>query len=75
MHKGARPQFDSRLGGHQSPDWLIGWKPLFWSCALIMAANIFPGSGTMPLRSRPTEPASPEFTLYYRTLFWGELIA
>jgi hypothetical protein len=20
---------------------MVGWKPLFWSCAIIMAANIF----------------------------------
>ena len=22
-------------------DWMVGWKPLFWGCSIIMAANVF----------------------------------
>ena len=57
-------------------DWLVGWKSLFWGCALVMGANIFlwvwdyKFAFTAGLNS-----ASREFTLYYRTLFWGELIS
>ena len=57
-------------------DWLVGWKSLFWGCALVMGANIFLWvwdynfAFTAGLNS-----ASREFTLYYRTLFWGELIS
>lgn len=57
-------------------DWGTGWKPLFWSCALIIAANIFLWvwdynyAFTAGLNS-----ASREFTIYYRSLFWAELIS
>jgi methane/ammonia monooxygenase subunit C len=56
--------------------WNTGWKPLFWSCGLILAVNIFlwfwdyKYAFTVGLDS-----ASQEFTIYYRTLFWGELIS
>src|SRR5262245_18771668 len=56
-------------------DWLVGWKPLFWGCALIMAANIFLWFWNYAFMfSAGLNSASAEFTLYYRSLFWGELI-
>ncbi len=56
-------------------DWMVGWKPLFWSCALIMAANVFLWLWNyFFMFSAGLNSASREFTLYYRTLFWGELI-
>ena len=59
----------------QPTDWLIGWKPLFWGCALIMAANIFLWFWNYAFMfSAGLNSASPEFTRYYRTLFWGELL-
>ena len=56
-------------------DWLGGWKALFIGCALLFAANLFlwvwdyKYAFTAGLNS-----ASHEFTLRYRTLFWGELL-
>ncbi len=59
----------------QPTDWLIGWKPLFWGCALIMAANVFLWCWNYAFMfSAGLNSASPEFTRYYRTLFWGELL-
>jgi methane/ammonia monooxygenase subunit C len=56
-------------------DWMVGWKPLFWSCALIMAANVFLWCWNYAFMfTAGLNSASWEFTLYYRTLFWGELI-
>src|SRR5713226_7878794 len=55
--------------------WDTGWKPLLWSCVLILVANVFlwfwdyAYAFTAGLNS-----ASHEFTVYYRSLFWGELI-
>jgi methane/ammonia monooxygenase subunit C len=75
-----RPKDDDRslttTGRSANPtDWLVGWKPLFWSCGLVMAANIFLWFWNyFFMFSAGLNSASPEFTLYYRTLFWGELI-
>ena len=84
MAQSQAVQHSPREQGHSSittgrsahpTDWLVGWKPLFWGCELIMAANIFlwfwnyQYAFTAGLNS-----ASPEFTRYYRSLFWGELI-
>jgi methane/ammonia monooxygenase subunit C len=60
----------------QNPtDWLVGWKSLFWGCALVMAANLFLWVWDYEFAfSAGLNSASPEFTLYFRSLFWGELI-
>jgi methane/ammonia monooxygenase subunit C len=56
-------------------DWFGGWKTLFWSCGLLLIANLFlwvwdyKFAFTAGLNS-----ASRDFTLHYRTLFWGELL-
>jgi methane/ammonia monooxygenase subunit C len=56
-------------------DWMVGWKPLFWSCALVMAANIFLWFWNYAyMFTAGLNSASAEFTRYYRSLFWGELI-
>jgi methane/ammonia monooxygenase subunit C len=56
-------------------DWMVGWKPLFWSCALIMAANVFLWFWNYAyMFTAGLNSASPEFTRYYRSLFWGEVI-
>jgi methane/ammonia monooxygenase subunit C len=56
-------------------DWMVGWKPLFWGCGLVMAANVFLWFWNyLFMFTAGLNSASWEFTLYYRTLFWGELI-
>jgi methane/ammonia monooxygenase subunit C len=56
-------------------DWMVGWKPLFWSCALVMAANVFLWFWNYAyMFTAGLNSASPEFTRYYRSLFWGEVI-
>ncbi len=60
---------------HGPTDWLGGWKPLFYSCGLILAANLFLWVWDYEFAfSKGLNSASRDFTLYYRTLFWGELI-
>lgn len=57
-------------------DWLGGWWTLFWSCAVLLALNAFlwvwdyKFAFTAGLNS-----ATRDFTLHYRTLFWGELLS
>jgi methane/ammonia monooxygenase subunit C len=54
---------------------MVGWKPLFWSCGLIMAANVFLWFWNYAyMFTAGLNSASPEFTRYYRSLFWGEVI-
>jgi len=69
---------DSRTEGmdNSAPNgWHDGWRPLFWGCALLLIANTFLWvwdynfAFTAGLNS-----ASRDFTLHYRTLFWGELL-
>ena len=56
-------------------DWSVGWHPLFWGCGIIMLANVFFWFWNYAFMfTHGLNSASPEFTLYYRTLFWGELI-
>ena len=56
-------------------DWSVGWKPLFWGCGLVMAANIFLWFWNYwYMFTAGLDSASWEFTLYYRSLFWAELI-
>jgi methane/ammonia monooxygenase subunit C len=56
-------------------DWMVGWKPLFWSCGLIMAANVFLWFWNYAyMFTAGLNSASLEFTRYYRSLFWGEVI-
>src|SRR5215204_2551864 len=56
-------------------DWMVGWKPLFWSCGIIMAANVFLWFWNYAyMFTAGLNSASPEFTRYYRSLFWGEVI-
>lgn len=62
--------------GRSPIDWSVGWKPLFWSCGLILAANIFLWWWDYKYAfTAGIDSASQAFTTYYRTLFWGELIA
>jgi methane/ammonia monooxygenase subunit C len=57
-------------------DWLVGWKPLFISFALILAADIFLWFWNYNyMFTAGLNSASPEFTKYYRSLFWGEVIS
>jgi len=57
-------------------DWHGAWRTLFWSCAVLLACNLFlwvwdyKFAFTVGLNS-----ASHAFTLHYRTLFWGELLS
>ena len=59
-----------------SVDWHSAWRPLFWSCGILLALNLFlwvwdyTFAFTVGLNS-----ASHAFTLHYRTLFWGELLS
>lgn len=56
-------------------DWMVGWKPLFISCAVIMAANIFLWFWNYKFAlTAGLNSASAEFSRYYRSLFWGEVI-
>ena len=56
-------------------DWSVGWHPLFWGCGLIMLANVFFWYWNYAFMfTAGLNSASAEFTLYYWTLFWGELI-
>jgi len=55
--------------------WGVGWRPLFWGCALVLVANTFLWFWNYAFMfTAGLNSASWEFTLYYRTLFWGELI-
>jgi methane/ammonia monooxygenase subunit C len=80
---GSARKIDTQMGGgaatgsERNPtDWMVGWQSLFWGSALVMGANVFlwvwdyKFAFTAGLNS-----ASHEFTLYYRTLFWGELVS
>jgi methane/ammonia monooxygenase subunit C len=82
-HPARKPQdedveLDSgRSTGARGPiDWLGGWKPLLYSCAVLLIVNValwiwnYVYMFTAGLNS-----ASPEFTRYYRTLFWFELVS
>ena len=56
-------------------DWSVGWKPLFWGCGLVMAANVFLWFWNYwYMFTAGLNSASWEFTLYYRSLFWAELL-
>ncbi len=56
-------------------DWTVGWHPLFWGCGLIMLANVFFWYWNYTFMfTAGLNSASPEFSMYYMTLFWGELI-
>ncbi len=70
--------FDSgpiATGERRPTDWGVGWTSLFWGSALVMAANLFLWFWDYEFAfTKGLNSASPEFTMYYRTLFWGELI-
>src|SRR6516225_3466279 len=56
-------------------DWMVGWKPLLWGSALVMAANVFLWFWNYNFMfSAGLNSASAEFTRYYRSLFWGQVI-
>ena len=56
-------------------DWSVGWKPLFWGCGLVMGANVFLWFWNYwYMFTAGLNSASWEFTVYYRSLFWAELI-
>lgn len=55
--------------------WMVGWKSLFVGCALVMAANVFLWFWNYAyMFTAGLNSASMEFTMYYRSLFWGEVI-
>jgi methane/ammonia monooxygenase subunit C len=57
-------------------DWLGGWWTLFWSCAVLLAINLFLWVWDYNFAfTAGLNAASRSFTLHYRTLFWGELIS
>ena len=56
-------------------DWSVGWKPLFWGIGLVMASNVFLWFWNYwYMFTAGLDSASWEFTLYYRSLFWAELV-
>lgn len=56
-------------------DWRVGWKPLLWGSFLVVAANVFLWFWNYNFMfSAGLNSASVEFSRYYRSLFWGELI-
>jgi len=56
-------------------DWMVGWKPLLWGSALVIAADVFLWFWNYNFMfSAGLNSASVEFSRYYRSLFWGELI-
>ncbi len=56
-------------------DWMVGWQPLFWGSALVIAANVFLWFWNYNFMfSAGLNSASVEFTRYYRSLFWGQVI-
>jgi hypothetical protein len=56
-------------------DWSVGWSSLLWGGALVLLANVFLWFWDYKFAFYAgLNSASREFTLYYRTLFWGELI-
>ena len=55
--------------------WGDGWKLLFWSCGLVMASNVFLWWWDYQfMYTAGLNSASTEFSQFYMTLFWGELI-
>ncbi|MGH7865887.1 MAG: methane monooxygenase/ammonia monooxygenase subunit C [Candidatus Binataceae bacterium] len=57
-------------------DWRGGWKPMFYGCGLVMAANVFLWWWDYKYAfTAGLDASSDAFTLYYRTLFWGELLS
>ncbi len=64
------------LAGYGPTDWLGGWRPLWYSCGIILACNLFLWIWDYNFEYYAgLNSNSREFTLYYRTLFWGELIS
>lgn len=56
-------------------DWRVGWKPLLWGSALVVAADVFLWFWNYNFMfSAGLNSASVEFSRYYRSLFWAELI-
>jgi methane/ammonia monooxygenase subunit C len=54
---------------------MVGWQPLLWGSALVVAANVFLWFWNYNFMfSAGLNSASVEFSRYYRSLFWGELI-
>jgi methane/ammonia monooxygenase subunit C len=62
--------------GYGPTDWLGGWRSLFWGCGILLAINVFLEIWNYKfMYSAGLDSASRAFTLYYRTLFWGELLS
>lgn len=60
---------------YRPTDWMVGWKPLFITSGLVMAANVFLWFWNYNFMfTAGLNSASMEFTKYYRSLFWGEVI-
>jgi len=61
---------------YRSTDWLGGWRSLFYSSALILAVNLFLWVWNYNyMFTAGLNSASPEFSTYYRSLFWTELVS
>src|SRR5579863_9362675 len=73
MNSTSRAQANDTWG---PTDWHAAWRTLFWSCAILFAANLFlwmwdyKYAFTVGLNS-----TSHAFTLHYRALFWAELLS
>jgi methane/ammonia monooxygenase subunit C len=61
--------------GRAPTEWLVGWKTLFVSCGLLLAANLFLWVWDYNYAfTAGLDSSSRAFALHYRTLFWGELL-
>src|SRR5229473_176733 len=58
------------------PEWLGGWRSLFYSCGILVAINVFLWVWNYNyMFTAGLNSNSPEFTTYYRSLFWVELLS
>jgi methane/ammonia monooxygenase subunit C len=62
--------------GRAPTEWLVGWKTLFVSCGMLLAANLFLWVWDYNYAfTAGLDSSSRAFTLHYRTLFWAELLS
>lgn len=70
----AKPRADVRIGPGPT-DWMGGWKvAVFGSLALCALAGVHWWYEAREAWTIGIDASTPEFTQYYRTLFWGQLL-
>jgi methane/ammonia monooxygenase subunit C len=72
----VEPESRGKETARRATDWLGGWRSLFYSCGLLLLINTFLWVWNYKyMFTAGLNSASAEFTTYYRTLFWTELVS